>query len=89
MSISFSSHTCFTILPYQVSCSNVLAYGNIPPSLIVNSDENIRFGSTFRIFPKPVQVGHAPSGELNEKVLGSISGRLTLSTGQAKRSENR
>ena len=89
MSIPFSSHICLIILPYQVSFSKVFAKGRIPPSLIVSSGENKRSGSTFNIFPKPVHVGQAPSGELKENVLGSISGRLTLSTGQEKRSEKR
>src|SRR6266478_4875777 len=73
---------------YQVSCSNMLLKGKIPPSIIVSSGEKTNSGSALRIFPKPVQVGQAPWGELKEKDLGSISGRLILSIGQAKRSEN-
>ena len=61
----------------------------MPPSVIVSSGENTKSGSTFNIFPSPVQVGQAPWGELKEKLLGSISGREMLSAGQAKRSEYR
>ena len=48
----------------------------------------IRSGSNSRVVPSPVQTGHAPCGELNEKLRGSISvSPTTPCTGQENFSE--
>ena len=44
---------------------------------------------TLNCIPSPSQAGHAPCGELKEKVLGSISGREMLQAGHAKFSESK
>ena len=48
-----------------------------------------RSGSTSSCAPRPVQRGHAPCGELKEKIRGSSSGSETPWSGQAKFSEKR
>ena len=35
------------------------------------------------LLPKPLQSGHAPNGELNEKLRGSSSSKLKSHSGQA------
>jgi hypothetical protein len=64
-----------------------LAKGIIPPSDNDNAGASTRSGSTERIFPIPLQLGHAPWGELNENERGSISGMEILHTGQENFSE--
>src|SRR3990170_7411516 len=88
-SIPFSLQTSIYSLDIQVSCSNMVAKGRIPPSVIDISGAKTKSGSTLRIFPIPEQDGQAPCGELKEKVLGSISGSSILSTGHENLSENK
>ena len=47
----------------------------------------MRSGSTSSRVPRPVQVGHAPWGVLNEKLRGSSAGNEVPSYGQANASE--
>src|SRR3989338_8345923 len=61
------------------------AQGLIAPSAMVRRLLGItRSGSTSKTDPRPVHEGHAPYGELNERVRGSISGRFTPHSAQAK-----
>ena len=51
-----------------------LAHGTIaPPARLCDLSGITRSGSTSRRNPRPVQVGHAPYGVLNEKLRGSSS----------------
>ncbi len=63
-------------------------HGSSTPSLMVAAGSpTTSSGSTAIFVPRPVQVGHAPKGALNEKVLGSISLRtISCSFGQLRRS---
>jgi hypothetical protein len=87
--IFWFSHTVRIRRENQVSCSNIVEYGIIPPSVMVSSGAKISVGSTSSIIPSPLQSGQAPWGELKEKVLGSISGSWMLSLGQENFSEKR
>src|SRR3989344_8323672 len=64
------------------------ANGRIPPSVIDNSSRRTSVGSTVKILPNPLQVVHAPCGELKENERGSISLREILHNGQENFSEN-
>ena len=56
----------------------------IPPSGIDKFQSGInRFKSICLVLPKPLHTGHAPYGALNEKILGSNSGKLKSHSGQA------
>src|SRR3989344_439453 len=81
--------TSLTVRANQESADNCLAKGMIAPSARVRLGAMILSGSIFCKWPKPLQVGQAPWGELKEKILGSISGRLKLQWWQAKCSEKR
>ena len=83
----FSFATSATKREYHVSFSNMVDRGRAAPSARVSSGLIILSGSIFNRVPIPEQVGQAPCGELKENDLGSISGKLKLSIGQAKRSE--
>ena len=58
-------------------------HGLIAPWAIVKLKLIISFGSISSFVPRPVQFGQAPWGELNEKFLGSNSGKLIPQVGQA------
>src|SRR5256885_12947012 len=65
-------------------------HGRTAPSLSERSGlPSTRSGSGSSFVPSPVHGGHAPWGELNENVRGSISPIEKSPSGQASRSENR
>src|SRR5215216_2437426 len=69
-------------------CWNDLAHGTIAPSTILRFLSGmIRSGSGSICTPKPVQVGQAPCGELNENDRGSMAPNEMPQLGQAKCSE--
>src|SRR5215218_7338420 len=58
----------------NVYASRSLPSGAMPPSLILRfSSGRMAFKFTVYTWPKPLQVGHAPYGELNENELGDGS----------------
>ncbi len=61
--------------------------GRIAPSRSVRSRATTRSGSTSSVNPRPVHCGHAPWGELNEKVRGASSGSDAPCSGHANFSE--
>src|SRR3989344_7728744 len=85
----FSSATVSRVFHDQVFDSIVLAQGKIAPSRIERLGFMISSSSTFLKYPSPAHFGQAPWGELKEKVLGSISAKEILSTGQVNFSEYR
>ena len=62
-------------------------HGRTAPSLSERSGfARMRSGSGSSLVPRPVQAGHAPWGELNEKVRGSMSPIEKSPSGHASRS---
>src|SRR3989338_4012921 len=81
--------TFSTIRIYHGVLVPVRDHGRMAPSAMLKRLFGItRSGSTSSFVPRPVHVGHAPCGELNENSRGSSSGRLMLHNGHAKCSEN-
>src|SRR6476660_9205969 len=65
----------------------ILAHGTSAPCWRLFDLSGItRSGSISSRVPRPVQAGHAPCGELNEKLRGSSSSIVNPSYGQVKRS---
>lgn len=61
------------------------AMATIAPSLILNDVSGIsNSGENSILKPRPLHTGQAPNGLLKEKLLGSISSRLTPQSGQEK-----
>ncbi len=71
-----------SVPPVQVpEASPMLAIA--PPSMLFEGSGITRAGSTRSNVPSPSQAGHAPYGELNEKVRGCGSSTLVPQLGQA------
>src|SRR3990167_6383687 len=83
----FSSATVSRVFHDQVFDSIVLAQGKIAPSRIERLGFMISSSSTFLKYPSPAHLGQASWCKLKEKVLGSISEKEMLSTGQVNFSE--
>src|SRR6187402_2267525 len=74
--------TASTTLPYQESVVGMRDHGCSAPSAIDSLRLSIRSGSNSMRTPSPVHDGHAPCGELKEKLRGSSSSMVKPSNGQ-------
>ena len=74
--------------PVAGQSAELVDHGRIAPSLSVSDGSGTtRSGSISICEPRPVHRGHAPCGELNEKIRGSSSGITGPWSGQANFSE--